>query len=111
MYKVSGTTITLTRGDTFIATVEMHIGTKDGEEYIPNAGDNVRFALKRRYEDKEPLILKNIPLDTLELRLEPEDTKPLKFGDYVYDVELTTETGIVDTFIHEADFILAREVH
>ena len=102
--------ITLTRGDSFYATVS--IKDKDtGEEYIPVEGDKVRFALKRRYGDKQPLILKDIPIDTLLLYIEPVDTKPLSFDDYCYDIELTTSEGDVDTFIWEKRFTIAKEVY
>ena len=115
MYKVNGTTITLTRGDTLLLLVKI---LRDGDEYTPVTGDSVRFALKSGLnstktgmKDPDPLILKPIPIDTMILRLDPEDTKPLKFGKYVYDIEITFANGIVDTFIAEATFNLTAEVH
>ena len=109
MYKIEGTTITLTRGDSFYC--EIKIKTAAGTDYTPQQGDSVRFALKRFYTDAEPLILKTIPTDTLLLYLTPEETKALAVGEYVYDVELTKANGDVDTFIHEAKFVVAYEVH
>ena len=108
--------IRMTRGDTLLAAVGMK---KDGEEYIPVVGDSVRFAMKRpkmtpggkEFADTEPLILKSIPIATMILELEPEDTKPFPFGEYVYDIEITFANGRVDTFITEAPFILTPEVH
>ena len=64
-YSVSGTTITLTRGDTFVALIS--ITKQDGTPYVPNDGDKVRFAMKAKYEDPEPLVVKDIPIDTLTL--------------------------------------------
>lgn len=84
-YSVSGTTITLTRGDTFVALIS--ITKQDGTPYVPNDGDKVRFAMKAKYEDPEPLVVKDIPIDTLTLTLHPEDTKDLSFGKYVYDIQ------------------------
>jgi hypothetical protein len=57
--------------------------------------------LKSEYNDPEPLILKTIPNDTLILRLESSETKQLEVRKvpYVYDIELTTSTGTVDTFL------------
>ena len=120
-YSVQGTTIRLTRGDSLILQVVI-LRKKDKEApeiYTPEDGDAVRFALKRnimnpektRYLDSKPLVEKNIPIKTLILRLESEDTKFLEFGNYVYDIELTTKDGMVDTFIADADFILTPEVH
>ena len=110
--------IVLTRGDTFRCTVTLHEQVS-GEEYTPVQGDVLRFALKHNkmnstgtsYKDEEPVIIKNIPIDTMLLQLDPEDTKPLPFGDYVYDIEITFEDGTVDTFITTKKFTLTPEVH
>lgn len=116
MYKVEGTTIKMTRGDTVEITVRPEMS--DGTVYHPVEGDRVRFAVKGQlngkgtaYKDTDPLINKQIPIDTMLLTLEPEDTKPLAFGQYTYDVELTTADGAVDTFIFEATLEIKPEVH
>lgn len=117
MFKIEGTRITLTRGDTFQA--EVGIKYEDGTQYVPTENDYVRFALKRNrmtagggnFADVKPLILKPIPTETMLLELNPEDTANLPFGDYKYDIELTYSGGLVCTFIADADFVLAREVH
>ena len=113
---IVGNEITLTRGDTLLLKVNI---TKDGETYIPEAGDKIRFALKHRtlkadksdYTDMSPLILKEIPIETMLLQLDPEDTKGLAFGNYVYDIEITFPDGVVDTFITKEKFKLTEEVH
>lgn len=107
-YNVSGTTITLTRGDTFMAQIS--IADSNGEPYVPVEGDSVRFAMKAKCTDAEPLLVKEIPIDTLKLVLEPEDTKGLSFGTYVYDIQLTKATGEVDTFITTAKIKITEEV-
>ena len=109
-YSVKKTTITLTRGDTFKAIVS--IMDKDGNPYDIQPGDSVRFAMKKHYDDpdSEVLIKKVIPTDTLLLVLEPEDTKRLDFGSYVYDIQLTNVEGEVDTFITKATLLLTEEV-
>lgn len=109
MYKVKGTTITLTRGDTLPLHFELE--NEDGSVYIPTENDTIRFAMKKDYSDDEPLLVKNIPTDTLDLRIESADTKPLDFGDYVYDVEITLNDGTVFTFIEKAKLKLTEEVH
>lgn len=107
MYRIIGTNITLTRGDTLLA----HVTPKQGdEEYIPQDGDHIRFAMKKSYRDTEALIVKQIPIDTCLLELEPEDTKELQMDKtYVYDIELTYADGKVDTFI-SGTLKLANEV-
>ena len=113
---VEGNRISLTRGDSTALLVGI---IYDDEQYTPQPGDKVRFALKRakmdakksRFIDPEPLVEKDIPIDTMILALEPKDTKHLLFGDYVYDVEITFSDGFVETFIADAPFELTPEVH
>lgn len=115
--KVSKNKITLTRGDTF--TTVLTLTRSDGTEYTPVEGDSIRFALKHpdmnrqgtEYVDEQPLIEKSIPYDTLQLKLDPNDTKELGFGKYVYDIEITYANGDVDTVIAATDFTLTPEVH
>ena len=109
MLKIEGTTITLTRGDT-MRVICQPVNT-DGTNYVAQNGDAIRFAMKKRYSDNAPLLEKSIPTDTFLLELDPADTKTLAFGTYVYDVELTHADGDVDTYIAEASFVLAKEVH
>lgn len=110
-YTIKKTTITLTRGDTLKAQIS--ITDKDGNPYEIQPGDSVRFAMKRSYDDpdSEVLIEKDIPTNTLILKLDPEDTKTLPFGNYVYDIQLTNIAGEVDTFITKATLVLTEEVY
>ena len=113
---IKGTKITLTRGDTLRVKINI---TVDGEEYTPTAGDSIRFAFKHNimntkksaYKDLQPLLIKQIPYDTMILQLEPQDTKSLPFDTYVYDIEITFQDGTVDTFITQAAFVITPEVH
>lgn len=111
MYTVKKTSITLTRGDTFKAQIS--ITDKDGNPYEIQEGDSVRFAMKKGYldSDADVLLVINIPTDTLILTINPEDTKELPFGNYVYDIQLTTAAGEVDTFITKATLTLTEEVY
>lgn len=108
-YSVQGTMITLTRGDTFSALIT--ITDPDDKPYTPVEGDRIRFAMKTDYNEESPLLIKEVPIDTMILTIEPEDTKNLAFGKYVYDIELTKATGEVDTFITKAILKLTEEVH
>ena len=106
----------MTRGDTLVADVV--IKDADGTTVTPNVGDVIKFAVKNttmkdgggNYKDDEPIIEKTVPLDTMQLVLAPEDTKPLKFGTYVYDMSITDTDGGVATFITTSDFVLTPEV-
>ncbi len=111
MVNINGTSITVTRGDTLDILIE--ILYPDGKTYAVQDGDIIRFALKRRYTDSDPLILKEIPHIGMNLRLESEETKVLKAGGapYVYDIQITMEDGTVCTFIDRARFFVTEEVY
>lgn len=110
-YSVKKNTITLTRGDTFKCQVSLT--DAEGNPYEPVEGDVVRFAVKKTCTDpdRELLIEKQVDMETLILTLTPEDTKTMDFGEYVYDMELRTSDGLVDTFITASPFILTEEVY
>lgn len=116
MFEIEGSKISLTRGDT--AYIQVGI-IKDGAEYTPEQGDSVRFALKHAemnpnrtaYKDAEPLVVKDIPISSMMLKIEPEDTKELKFGKYTYDIQITFANGDVDTFIPPSQFEVLPEVY
>lgn len=102
--------IVLTRGDTGIFSVSLV--QEDGEEYTPQEGSSMRFALAKKYGSTkgECLIVKDIPTDTMVLEIEPGDTDELPFGDYLYDIEFTDQFGRVSTVIM-AKFKVAKEVY
>lgn len=101
--------ITLTRGDSLPIQLSLK---KNEEPYTPDPAASIRFAMKSKYTDSDAdvVLIKNVPIDTLILEIEPEDTKPLPMKKtYVYDIELTDENGFVDTFI-EGKFTIGEEV-
>jgi hypothetical protein len=108
MYKIEGNHITLVRGDTFVADLEIY--NPDMTVYTPDTGDVIDFAMKRTVADRKPLIKKTISTSELKLIINPEDTKNLEFGNYLYDITLTKQNGTVDTFIPVSTFTLAMEV-
>lgn len=108
-HKIEGTNITLTRGDSLFLQLSLK---KNGETYIPAAGSSIRFAMKKSYKDpdSEVVLTKSVPIDTLLLEIEPQDTKQLPMDkSFVYDIQLTDENGYVDTFI-EGTFTIGKEV-
>ena len=108
-YSISGVDITLTRGDTFIANVI----PRDPQGFPAELyeGDTMRFAIKQSYNDRAPIFVKDIPIDTCQLIIEAADTANMNFGTYVYDIQLTRADGTVDTFIPKAKFKLTEEVY
>lgn len=108
MLKVSGNKIELTRGDTMILEVEL----KDemGEIYTPTETDKIFFRLKRNATAKEMFVVKEIPYDTMILQLNEEDTENLKFGTYVYEIELVTSNDYHFTAIANEEFVISEEL-
>ncbi len=106
--KMRKNTVTMTRGDTVNIKVSLSDGY--GGEYVPDENDEIRFALKKTYDDNYPLIYKVVPHDTMILKINPEDTKDLDFGTYVYDLQITFANGDVLTFVTKAQFRIEEEV-
>lgn len=104
---IKGTSIRLTRGDTFRVRVAMTNG--DGSPYEMQEGDSVRFRCVKRKGDREAVIEKIVDPETMLLSLAHSDTASLNFGTYFYDMQLTKADGDVDTFIAEAQFVVAPE--
>lgn len=102
-FTVKETTITMTRGD----TVRIDIAISN---YTPVDGDVIKFAVKKSYDDEDELITKYIDPEEMLLEILPSDTESLAFGRYVYDMELTTASGDVDTFVRKAILNISEEV-
>jgi len=110
MYTIDGNNnITLTRGDTLTLTVSlMHEvdpippeTTPTIEPYVPEEGDEIRFAVSKGYKTEpgyELKLSKTIPNDTLTFTCSSSETS-LDYRTYNYDVEITHADGCVDTFI------------
>ena len=98
--------ITLTRGD----SAEIAVSLTDNLDipYEMQEGDTLTLSVKRQIGDEEYLLQKTIDTDTF--KLEPDDTNSLLFGRYIYDIELTTNSGKVHTVIPLSTFVIAEEV-
>lgn len=110
MVTVVNNTITLVRGDT--VEIPVTIRLRNGEEYVPSEGDVIRFAIKEGYGDNVPVLIRKVlPNSAPILRLESCETEALSARKkaYVYDVELATVNGYVDTFIR-GQLIVLEEV-
>lgn len=105
--------IEMTRGDSETFQIGIVI---NGEEYTPQEGDKVRFALRPYTRSlfrhlSAPLMVKDVPINTMKLVFEPEDTKWLPFGKYKYDIQIVFADGKVKTFVRPSPFILGDEVY
>lgn len=107
MLKIEDNVIYLTRGDT--AVLNIQIVDLEGELYELEEGDKCEFTLKKYTSNTKSLIKKEIIRDRLEIM--PEDTKNLKFGEYVYDIQLTLKDGEVLTIVPPTPFNILEEVN
>lgn len=107
MFKIYGTTIILTRGDTFVTEVTIY--DDDGDVYTPLSSEPVTFTMRKDYESPV-LIQKEIPHETMILKLDPADTAGLDVGRYVFDIDIVLAGGTKDTFIPEGTLLLTPEV-
>ena len=106
MLKISNdNTISLTRGDT--ARITLTVKQADGKDYDYSA-DTVLFTIKKNVHAADAILQKTVTDGVVYIA--PADTAELAYGDYVYDVQLTTQAGDVCTVIVPAKFRLTDEV-
>lgn len=105
MFQVRNNQIFLTRGDS--ATIKLDITGSAGGAYVPADGDVITFTMKRTTNNKNALIQKTF--ENGEISIEPEDTKDLPYGDYLFDVELRND-GVVATIVPPNLFRICEEV-
>lgn len=108
MFKIEGSTIKLTRGDS--AKFEVFIDNDETKQpYQITATDVLTFTVKESYYKDKPAIQKVLRGSGL-FSLVPSDTKDLRVGTYVYDVQLDNALGESYTVVEEASFRLTNEV-
>ena len=102
---ITGTNISMTRGDSESVTV------KCSDPFM--TGDTVYMTVR---EDAESLVLfqKTVEQFGAEgeavIPIEHDDTEGLEFGDYMYDIQVTRADGTVTTLVKPARFTLTEEI-
>lgn len=104
MFQIINNTIRITRGDS--GEIDLTIYDVDGSEYELKDGDEVLFTVKENVYSANHLFQKS----GTKISVLPEDTQNLSYRKYVYDVQLTTATGTVDTIIPPSTFEVLSEV-
>lgn len=96
----------MTRGDSETITVSCPA--------IPFAtGDKITFTVRKTAASKEKIIEKIITVfdeGKAVIEIAPADTAELRFGSYLYDIQLTRADGTVTTLIKPAAFSVREEV-
>lgn len=111
MLEIDGNAIRLTRGDTAYLEVPILIQQEDGTTipYDLGEADILTLTVKKTTSDKESIIKKE-NVGSNNFHIKPEETANLEYGRYLYDVQLTTESGDVYTVIVPTPFTLTQEV-
>lgn len=97
--------ITLTKGDT--AEIEVKVKDANGVDR-PIYDDDMVFLTVRKTAESDVAFKKTAVQGVI--KIEPEDTKELESGKYVYDVELKAFTGNIYTIIPASTFLLEEEI-
>jgi hypothetical protein len=110
--KVNGTEMYMTRGDNETITLELY--DQDDVKIPLIEGDKVYFTVKTSTQTSNIIFQKIAQTftedDEAVFDIVPEDTKDLRYGDYVYDIQLTTVSGRVITIIRPSKFVIGSEV-
>lgn len=109
--RINGTNISMTRGDTESITLTL----KDINDNIIElvTGDKIYFTVKDNVNTVVKIFQKVISTFTdgvAIIIIEPNDTKLLKYKDYVYDIQLTTVDQVITTIISPSRFRIEGEV-
>lgn len=109
MFDITGITetdIRITRGDSATLTVELF---DDSGKYDLKPGDKLQLCAKKNVNDSQYAI--NITADEYAtFAFEPDDTKNLEFGTYLYDIQLTLKDGKIYTVIPLSHIIITEEI-
>lgn len=107
---IQGTNISFTRGDSKSIVVKC----KENNVDVPfKEGDTIYFTVKESiYTERKILqkIITEFDEGKAIIKIEPDDTKSLKFKKYVYDIQLTRVNGRVITIIKPSDLSITGEV-
>ena len=105
MFEINKNKIKITRGDTGIFNIEI-LDRITELPYEVQAGDTVRFTVKKSIYQNKPLIQK----EGTSIQINPTDTQTLMYGKYLYDVEITLANGMVQTIITPCEFEISSEI-
>ena len=102
--QVNGTDIYMTRGDSESIGV-----TVTGYQLAP--GDKVELTIRRDIDSRAVVhkVITEFDNNTALIPIFPEDTSNLRFGKYLYDIQLTY-AGCIKTIVRPSIFEIGKEV-
>ena len=108
LYIKSNNTIRLTRGDTAALTVSI-VDDVNKQQYEMKITDVLKLSVKKDTHEADYCFQK-VSTGKPNITIQPEDTKELDFGKYIYDVQLENSEGAVSTIIEPSTFEVLPEV-
>ena len=114
MLKLQKNKIIMTRGDSAYFGLKVKIPQFPYEEYKLKENDKCVFTCRKLQfwieGEQENPILFQFEIEKDLVKILPEYTRELPYGDYYYDIELTMGDGQVHTIIEPTLLKLTREV-
>ena len=111
--KINGKDIYMTRGDAQWITV-VHYNENNEQIKFITGQDTIYFTVKTSAQTVQKSLQKVVTnFDSsgeAVIEILPEETKDLRFGQYVYDVQWTKSDGTILTIVRPAKFIIEYEV-
>lgn len=104
---MQGTDIKITRGDN--AQLSVDLLNADGSEYVMQNGDKLYLTVNIGARQGKPL-LQLVADSQATFRFVPDSTKPLEFGKYKYDIQLSTANGEIYTVTPVSKFEVLEEI-
>lgn len=105
-------TLTMTRGDS--AAFKVSASMENGSIRPFDPGDTIYFTVKKTTDTPDVIIQKIIKdfdeTGAANIVIDPKDTRDIAYGDYKYDIQLTTSSGAVQTILKPSTFKITEEV-
>lgn len=107
MFKINpkNNDMVITQGDS--AFIQVDIKTLEGNLYEIKEDDEITLTVRKRANADKAFA--QVAVGNL-ITIFPDDTKSLAPGSYVYDVQLVTGLGVVQTIVPISNFYIEAEV-
>ena len=112
MFKINDKTgeMKITRGDDGAFGVTLEMDDAEHTPYTIASGDKLYFTVKTDTKTPKALIQK-VNTGSVSFAISHSDTQNLKYGDYVYDIQLVTASeNLTKTVVEPTPFIITEEV-
>ena len=110
--RIIGNNIFIVRGDTGLLKINM--SDRYNKPILFGEGDTLFLTVKSSSRTRSISFQKIIQIenetDLVSIDIDPNDTKRLSFGDYVYDIQLTRANGDIHTIVMASKFTVGEEV-